>query len=79
MKIVSLIVGIAGIAVQFRRRLGRFIVTFAICGAISLLVWQIIAPDQSASNRFYSITNTRSEVWEAMWNQFLANPSATPP
>ena len=66
--------GIAGVAMQFRRRMGRFVLVSAIGGAMSLLVWQAASPDSSTTDRFVNITNTRTSVWGVMWNEFVDNP-----
>ena len=70
----GLLMGVVGVGLLFRLRLGKGLVTALMVGAFALLVWAIWGQSTVGADRLLSTADTRSLTWGIAVKHFLNNP-----
>lgn len=69
----SMLTLMVGLVVQFRRRFGAIVVLCMVGAIVALAIWQTSSAD-SSSMRMFTTTNTRTQIWRLMVDEFMSSP-----
>lgn len=70
----GLLMGVVGVGLLFRFRIGKVLGTALVVGSFALLVWAIWGQSTAGIDRLVWTGNTRSVTWNIAIQDFLTNP-----